>query len=103
MPIEKAPEDEPSYPDNKGNVALLVKEPRFNQKEKVCLVVLVGELEKVLLKYALADERKRSELLMVYAVAAEVRRSGLTSFGRVMVYPMLRIEVTVMLVDVRTV
>ena len=57
----------------------------------------------VLLKYALADERKRSELLTVYAVEAATRRRGLTSVGSVMDYPILRMEVTVMLVEVRTV
>ena len=58
--------DDPSYPAKIGNVVVLVNAPRFSQKENVCLVVLVGAPAKFLLKYALADERKRSEFFTAY-------------------------------------
>jgi hypothetical protein len=55
--------EDPFHPPKKAYVP--AKVPRFTQKANVCLVVLVGAPAKVLLKYALADERKRTELLMV--------------------------------------
>ena len=67
-------------------------------------VVWEPALAGVLFKYALADERKRSEFLTLYAEVLLAKSKGSISTGKpISNHAMLRIELTVMLVLVRTV